>query len=446
MWFRKVFKMTSENYSIEDYFSSEKSVYDSLHDSYHHFMKYIKESSKSLKESFFAIFLSILTDVLAGLFLGKLEETLLLLPGLIILIPGAMGMRGHVFGSLGSRLGSALHIGSIDNFTFKNKIIKNNFYASLTLTIFTSVFLGFVAYALLIAFGFKAASPLSLMLISFLGGIASGIILIFITFGIAILSHRKGWDPDNVTSPLITALGDFFTIPTLALSAFFILGLPGFYIILASVFVIALAVIDMIIVFKGESTFDMMVMRDGSKKKIVMQSVIVMMFAGILSALSGVMLEHNITAITAVPIILTLLPAFLEEGGNIGNILSSRISTKLHIGAMDANFKVDKSIKREFVVSYLLTVMVFPIVGVLSYALGLLIGIGGMSFSQTILVSLIAGLMMTTVVIISTFFISIIAYRMKINPDNVTIPMITGIADILGVFSLIFVLGVFGVI
>lgn len=35
-------------------------------------------------------------------------------PGLLVLIPGAIGMRGNIFGSFASRLSTALHIGIID--------------------------------------------------------------------------------------------------------------------------------------------------------------------------------------------------------------------------------------------------------------------------------------------------------------------------------------------
>src|SRR3990172_5308623 len=145
----------------------DKNVWDTVTDGYDNFITYMRGSS-NLKQSFAAIFLSIITDVLAGLFLGKLEEMLLLLPGLIVLIPGAMSMRGNIFGALGSRLATALHMKRIDNFTMKSRYIRNNVYSSITLTIFTSVALAFIARGLLLAFGIKSASVLHLVLVSFI--------------------------------------------------------------------------------------------------------------------------------------------------------------------------------------------------------------------------------------------------------------------------------------
>lgn len=426
-------------------FEGEHSVYDSVRHHVENFVAYMRGQS-SLKQSFGAIFLSIITDVLAGLFLGRLEETLLLLPGLIVLIPGAMSMRGNIFGALGSRFGSALHMKRIDRFTLKSKYIRNNIYSSVTLTIFTSIALGFIARGLLLMFGFRSAGVMDLMLVSFIGGLISGLILLVITFGIAFAAERRKWDPDNVTSPMITALGDFFTIPSLAFAAHFILGVETFYIMVMSVLVAAVAIINLVVVFIAESSHDALVMREGSYKTIVLQSVAVMLFAGTLSALSGLLLETNLHIILAVPIILTLIPAFLEEGGNIGNILSSRIATKLHTGQLDAKLSIDEEIKHEIINSYILSLMIFPVVSVLVYIFGGFIGIGGLPLHRLLFTATIAGLILTTIVVLVSFAVSIISFRYKINPDNVTIPMITGTADIIGVFTVLLVMESFGIL
>ena len=433
--------MSSDDWDFE----GESTVLDSIKGTVRNFILYMRGQS-NLKQSFGAIFLSIITDVLAGLFLGKLEETLLLLPGLIVLIPGAMSMRGNIFGALGSRLGSALHMKRIDGFNLKSKYVRNNIYSSITLTIFTSIALGFIARALLLMAGVTSAGVLHLVLVSFIGGFISGMLLLVITFGIAFVAEKKKWDPDNVTSPLITALGDFFTIPCLAFAASFILGVPNFYIMVMSVLLMALAVINLVIVFVSESSQDALVLREGSYKNIVLQSVIVMLFAGTLSAMSGLFLESNLGLLLTVPIIITLIPAFLEEGGNIGNILSSRMATKLHTGQLAAKFEIDNEIKHEIINSYILSLMIFPIVSILVYVFGGVIGIGGMSLAKLMFTATIAGLILTTIVVAVSFFVSIVAFRYKINPDNVTIPIVTGTADIIGVLTVLKIMEVFGVL
>ncbi len=428
-----------------DGFGSEKSVYESIRNAIKNFAAYMKGGS-NLKQSFGAIFLSILTDVLAGLFLGKLQETLLLLPGLIVLIPGTMSMRGNIFGALGSRLSTAFHMEHIEHFTLKNRHVRNNIYSSITLTIFTSAALALIARTLLLIFGLGSASVLQLLLVSFIGGILSGLILLAITFFIAFESHKRKWDPDNVTSPMITALGDLFTIPALTFAAYFVLGLPEFYVLLASVFVAALAVINLVMVFVAKSSKQALSFRENSYKTIVLQSVLVMLFGGTLSAVSGLMIESNLRVLITVPLIITLLPAFLEEGGNIGNILSCRMATKLHKGELDTRLSINDDIKREFINSYLLAILVFPIVSLLVYVVGSFIGLGGPPIAQFLYVATLAGLILTTIVTLFSFFISKISFKYKIDPDNVTIPLISGVADITGVFILIYTMKLFGIV
>ncbi len=426
-------------------FDGDASVYDSARNLVRNFVSYMKGGS-NFKQSFAAILLSIMTDVLAGLFLGNLEETLLLLPGLIVLIPGAMSMRGNIFGALGSRIGSALHMKRIDEFSFSSKYIRKNTYSSITLTVFTSVALAFIAWSFLLLFGIKTVGVLDLLLVSFIGGVVSGIILLFITFGVTFTAHRRKWDPDNVTSPMITATGDFFTIPALALAANFVLGIGAMYVMLLSGFVIAVAIVSIFLVFKTESAYDALVFREDSYRNIVAQSVFIMLFAGALSAFSGVFLELNLSALVTVPIILTLVPAFLEEGGNIGNIMSSRLSTKLHAGTMNSDLKIDNEIKREIVNSYILSLIVFQIVSVLVYILGSALNMVSMPLGKLMFVAGIAGIILTTIIIFVSFFVSVISFRYKINPDNVTIPLITGTADLIGVVTLILVVKSFGII
>ena len=74
-------------------------------------------SGRTLSESYLALLLSTATGVAAGILLGKVEQTLLLLPGLVVLVPAAVSMRGNIYSALGSRLNTQLHLGTINSFT-----------------------------------------------------------------------------------------------------------------------------------------------------------------------------------------------------------------------------------------------------------------------------------------------------------------------------------------
>jgi len=389
----------------------------------------IKDNIHLNKQSFLALVISSITSVLAGLLLGSLREVLLLLPGLLILVPPALGMRGHIFGTLGSRISTALHLGTADKFTLKSQLIRNNIYATMSLTIIMSIFLGSMAAILASAFGLKNIGFASFVLISFLGGILSGVFLLVLTFAIAFVSYRLGWDPDNVTSPLITAIGDFVTLPSLLVATIIVLQLPSPNIIalLAGLIAVFLIIISL--------PKDLL-----SYRSIITQSIFILSIVAIVDILSGILIESNIENLIAIPIVLVILPAFLAQGGNVGNILAARLSTKLHLGTLDVDLKLGHEIKKEFINSYLLALLIFPLIGFLAYTFSSIIGIGGLSLINTITLTLLAGIILTTIVIITTFLVSMISFKYNVDPDNVTIPIITSTADFLGVISLLVVL------
>ncbi len=423
--------------------AKDPSVYDSLSESFRQLRANLKENSRAIFESFVALFISVIAAVSAGLLLGKYQETLLLLPGLIVLVPAALGMRGNLFAALGSRLGSALHIGTLDRFSMQNTVVRDNVKANITLTIVMSVLLGVMAEVLSRAIGIESIGLFSFILISFVAGILGGIVLLAITFGTAILAYRRGWDLDNIHAPLITALGDFVTIPFLLIAAFIVqyTQLHIGYISIIAIVIIAIAAINLLLALRAKPDS-----QGFSYKFIVFQSLPVLLLAGLLDSAAGIIIESDIHAIAAVPIVLVVIPAFLEEGGNIGNILASRLSTKLHLGTLDVDLQVGKEVKSEFLMTYFLAIVIFPVTAIIAYFFGAALGIGGISLLNMIAIISFAGFILTTIAIISTFIISILSFKYGMDPDNVTIPIITSLIDLIGIISLIIVLELFGVI
>ena len=76
------------------------------------FRALVRADPTGVRAGFVALLVSSGGDLLAGLTLGSITGTLQELPGLLVLVPAAIGMRGNVFGALGSRLGTAIHSGT----------------------------------------------------------------------------------------------------------------------------------------------------------------------------------------------------------------------------------------------------------------------------------------------------------------------------------------------
>ncbi|MBI2579148.1 MAG: magnesium transporter [Candidatus Aenigmarchaeota archaeon] len=422
--------------------SGEKTIYESIASTFSDFFSLLGGSSDVLRQSLTAIMLSIATDVFAGVLLHGAEETLALLPGLIVLVPAAIGMRGNIFSSMGSRLGSALHLGAVDRLSLDDRTVKNNIYAPLSLSIIFSVLSAFIAKAVLLLAGFPSISVFSLVLISFIGGMISSILLLIITFGISFQSYRRGWDPDNLTSPMLSGLGDLFTIPALLIAAEFVIGLGGRTQI-AEVFVLSIFILSVLFFFKAGMSREAVA---GSYRGIVLQSAPVIAVGLLLDSFAGLFIHIKFENFATLGFLIVMLPAFLEEGGNIGTILASRLGTKLHLGTLDPELTISKEIKKEFFNSYFLAMVIFPVVAVASYFTARILSIPVLPLAQAVYISVFAGLALTTLIIILSFSISVISYKHNLDPDNVTIPLITSTADLVGAFSLLATASLFGII
>jgi len=378
-------------------------------------------TSKLFREGFATLFIALITSIFAGLFLARSTEMLLLLPGLIVLIPAANDTRGDVFGALSSRLGSALHLGSMKKFDIKNKVVRSNIHSCFTITLLFSFFLGIFAKILCSLFGIESISLFSFVLISLLGGIFSGICLTVITFFIAIKSYELNLDPDTMTSPIVTAIADFFSIPSLILAAYIVTHIKWVEVIFFVFMTIIIA--DVYIVVRKKSM----------ERKIVIQSIIPMFISFSITTFSGVFLQSNIEMFVLISGSLVLLPGFLEEVGNMSNMFAARFSTKLHMGSVEADFRTIKKIKKEIVTFLKLSLIIF-------FLLSIIASLFDIEIFKIMFLIVIGGFLATVICLIITFFISIISYKCGIDPDNSVIPIMTSVTDLISVLILIAIL------
>src|SRR6476646_9537158 len=84
-----------------------------------------------LRQALAALLVSSGGDLLAGLTLGAITGTLEALPGLLVLVPAAIGMRGNIFGAMGSRLSTAIHTGTFQLSRRPDTVVGQNLAASI---------------------------------------------------------------------------------------------------------------------------------------------------------------------------------------------------------------------------------------------------------------------------------------------------------------------------
>jgi mgtE-like transporter len=381
---------------------------------------FFRDVSRVLGETFTALFICAIGDLIAGIFLSGMTNTLQMLPGLLVLIPGAIGMRGNIFGALGSRLGSNLHIGILTPELKKSPVLNQNIISAIILTVIMSIFLAFAAKGFCILLGFESISIMDFTVISVLGGIFSGALLLPATILISIKSYENGWDPDNVTTPLIAASGDLFTIPSILLAVYILLWIRNGF---------AESILFAIFIIIGIMGFVYGIRRGSHLKKIMVHSTPTLFLSSLFGTAAGTILNGSFSAILSNPSILALVPLFSGESGDLVSILGARLSSGLHIGSIESSLRPTEEALRNFAIIIILAVIIYPLIGVLAYFGSLAIGIQPVALANMVFISTTAGLMLTPLMLLIAFYLNALSYRRGLDPDNIVIPLSTSLTD-----------------
>jgi len=168
-------------------------------------------AKEMVKQSLPLIIFCGLGAIVAGSTLSLMTDLFYEIPGLIVVIPAIIAMRGNISTALGSRLGSAYHLGVIDSENLWSDDLKQNILGSLVLSFSVSVIIGILAYITSLFLG-VSPDPAQLILIVVVAGIISGLILTLLTIGIIFLVFKRGYDPDNITGPALATFGDMITM------------------------------------------------------------------------------------------------------------------------------------------------------------------------------------------------------------------------------------------
>ncbi len=171
---------------------------------------------KDFREIFSTELISVIGGLIAGTVLALYTNKILLIPGMLILLPGFLEMRGNISGSFASRLSSGLFSGVINPQHMKTKLIKGNLVASYLMVIVVSLILGSLAFLFNLIF-LHVLTP-HLIVIPIVAGIIANAIEIPLTLVTTFFLFKKGHDPNNIMGPFITSTGDITSIVALLLA------------------------------------------------------------------------------------------------------------------------------------------------------------------------------------------------------------------------------------
>lgn len=402
------------------------------------FPDFVSEHHSVIKESLIALLICAIGDLCAGIILGKMTFFLETFPGLLVIIPGAIGMRGNIFGSFASRLSTNLHIGIISpKFEFSEDL-NYNIFSSFVLTLVLSLFLAVISKGLCILLNQPSMSIVDFILISVIAGVISNVIMLPITMLVSFKSFENGWDPDNITSPIIAAFGDLFTLPAIIASTFILQAIDFNLVFKEAVLIIIMIVITVSFIYCYRLSYE--------TNRILKQSTPVLLLCSLLGGTAGAILNSAVETLLTNPSLLTLLPLFSGESGSLISILGARLSSGLHSGLVEPFNKPEGEALHNFMISFILAIIVFPVIGILAETSSHILDVVGVGFVNIVEISTLSGIILVAVMVIIVYYVSITSYNNNLDPDNIVIPISTSITDSISSLILIsvslFILGV----
>jgi len=386
------------------------------------------------RQGLVALGLNSASSLVAGAVLGSLAATFERYPGLLLLVPAAIGLRGNVFGALGNRVSTSIHAGELQLRLRGSTVLGQNVLAAAALTLGMSMALVLIVVLIAMTLGQGATIGIAdLALVSVGGGALASLPVLAATLGLAAGAVRFGWDLDNVTAPLVSTLGDVLTLPALWLAT----GLLGFGLV-TSGFGWLLALLAVAATIAGATA------SSPQLRRIVRSSIPVLLLAGLVSSLAGVALEQRLDTFTALPALLILVPAHLSSSGALGGILSGRLSSQLLLGLTPATGVPSKAARQDLAFVAALSLPVFVVNGVGAHLVAVATGQTSPGMGQLAAASILGGITAMAVVMGIAYYGSILAVRTGIDPDTYGIPLVSSTVDLVGVLTLVVAISVLG--
>jgi len=381
------------------------------------------------RELYIAIFTGI-SDVGAGLVASLILIFVKGLPWILSILPPLLTIRGVLSGILSGVLTTSLHIGMIKD-GFRG---NTDDYYGLISAIFLASFLQSFLIAIILGASHASFSVfIDILLVVNACFFIATAFSVFLTSNVAFLAFRRGVDPDVVVYPIMSTVNDILI--NLFVLATIILLNPlnrGQFILRGSLLFVFIAIFNLMLVVKNRHTTFF--------KKVLRESNFGLIYALILSSIAGILLDKMTPVLKMYPALLIAWPAMLTTVGDAGSITSSILTTKLHIGElkpelMDTFFVYGTVMMRVILPPFTLALVIYLFI---SDLLTFTFSTDSIVFLFTV-VPLSAYISFLMIQILSVA-VAIISYEKGLDPDNVSIPIVTSSSDCISTLILFIII------
>jgi len=321
-----------------------------------------------------------------------------------------------------------LHLGEVEPRLRKNttefySLINSMFF----LTFIDTIGIGIIAFIINLFLGNATSQQLILFIlvppISCLLAITL-VIPIGVLLGITIF--KRGLDPDIIVYPALSTMDD--VVITLC------------YVLVVNLAFIPSALFSMLLIIIALGFFFsalfMKYRRNKTFRRILREGAPMVLLSSFIGTLGGVGLASIREEIEKKPPILMLYPALIDTLGDIGSILGARVTTKLALGRISSFWESLKEGFDDLVSVEIAAAVMHVLFGVTAFLLGMATG-----FTPDLLllvnIALITNLISFLFIALLSFMVATQTFKLRLDPDNFVIPLVTSISDFAATLALI---------
>ena len=359
-------------------------------------------------------------------------------PWILALFPPVLTIRGGIGGIFSGNLATMLHIGLIRPQMRKNTPVYYQLISSIfVITLVDTLIMGGTSFLLNLALGRVSVQHLLIfMVVPPVACVTAMAVSIPLTMMIAIMTFRRGLDPDILVYPILASVNDIVVSTVFAATVFLVLWGGAYQVLLWAIFLLILVVTSYIAWQNWRVPFFFKTIKEGATV-VVMSSVFGSLNGAFLSGMSAELLRY--------PGVVVLYPGLTNALGNIGSIIGSTTTTNLALGYIrDLRDEVKASISTIMQVEGV-AILIHGFFGLITYLI-VKPSVKAADLASLVSVATLVNLISFLPIAIVALAVAHMAYERGLNPDNVAIPVITTVADTAATLTLFLVLNILGII
>ncbi len=156
--------------------------------------------------------------------------------------------------------------------------------------------------------------------------------------------------------------------------------------------------------------------------------------------------DQMLSAFEMIPGLLLMLPALMDERGNIFGAMGARIATGLHQGLIEPRFTWQERLQTVFIAAFINTMFLAVFVAASSVVILNLLGMEAAAFTTLVSITLIAGLLNALTLPLILIVVLFAGHRRGWDPNILNGPVVTTAGDIFGVSYLYIAVLLVGVV